>query len=258
MKFYTVYTPELIDHLRLLERSMYDFGKEFTLHPIVSPLPTGFIRTIQHQNNIDFKLDQIVKTVASNLGETIVWADVDIVFVGYGVYDTIQSYIADADTDMCCVIDEANIDELNGGSRANGGFFVIKCTEKTLLFWRKVRDFPKKRTTPSKKEHSESNHGFYEQDVINTLLPELNVKFLPESFWCCHRRNEWGNKGVFARTGRYWPEKIILFHATSYIDSAGKLYKIQRALMGDFGPNPIWCILDEEGNPIAPCDPLAT
>jgi hypothetical protein len=108
-----------------------------------------------------------------------------------------------------------------------------------LEFWKRVRDYPKKATATTQ---TEGDRGFYEQDAINVLIAQSGIKWsvLPDSFWCCHRRDEWVNTGIWQQTGRYYPEKVIFYHVTSCIDYTSKAFFARRALTGDFGPNPLY------------------
>ena len=213
MKFFTVYSAGFDELLKLLRLSIKYFGDGFEFNPIFSPLPTGWIGSQEWERNIDFKLDRIIETIEINLDKIIVWSDVDTVFTGYGAYKIISEKIKGMD--LACMVNDA----YDNNPRLNGGFVVIRCSEKTLNFYKAVKEFPKE--------------FYYDQTAIRELIPphQIKVSFLPDSFWACHRRNELAQSG-----GRHWPEHIIFYHATSYVDPGGKADRIKMALMGDFGP----------------------
>ena len=133
----------------------------------------------------------------SNLGDTIIWSDVDILLL-QNPMPIIMSFIRSAD--VC------GISENHNRNYINGGFFVIKCSEKTVTLWQEIANDPK-------------NQGYYEQDATNKHINQrrdIKLAILPDSFWCNHRGQR--------------PTNTILFHATQLFDPQSKFTKMKDVL----------------------------
>jgi len=81
-----------------------------------------------------FKSSKIIEAIKENLGEVILFCDVDIQFFK-PVKDVLQKAIEGKD--IVCQLDDP------GGNLCTG-FFVMRCSDKTLKLWEDVREAAKK------------------------------------------------------------------------------------------------------------------
>ena len=156
-------------------------------------------------NIIAKKLEHVVESIKDNMGEIIVWSDVDIQF-----FKRCNNIIIDALGKKDIVFQK----ERMCNDIVNSGFFVMKCNEKTLGFWRHIlqscRDIIK--------DSSYKKLPFAEQTVMNKVLRNniVDVKWglLPDRIW--------------ARScGPHPPLDIVLHHANCAAQVGQKLKQLE-------------------------------
>jgi hypothetical protein len=223
MKLFAIITKSHEPIWEVFADSVKKYGPEFELCMI--DCPTGgelaAVGGERFKSIVDFKLEQVVKTITENLGDVIVWSDTDVVFVRTGISQVINEYIADVD--VTGMANECT------GKELNGGFLVIKCSEKTLAFWKQLKDIPK-------------DTDFYEQDLMNKLIVKSDIKYkvLPDAFWCDHRMYE----KIYHSGGKFFvwsngkeilvPSDTMVFHATSstYLCKANQMIWVRDLVEG--------------------------
>ncbi len=185
MKLHCCYTPS---HRVLYERFFRPSldASEFRLVPSeLTQTGEGEFLAEDFKAAIAFKLRRIIESIRENMGEIIAWSDVDIQFFGLKRSHVLAYF--EPETDLA-------IQKLHPREGAVcGGFYAIRCSEKTALFFEKTLEITSAETNGN------------EQDALNLLLGEipapLNWKFLGPEF--------------YARThGLRIPGNAVLHHAT--------------------------------------------
>ena len=166
------------------------------------------------KNAVQFKLNCMIKTIKENFGNIIIWSDVDVVFLN-NPKTIILDYIKKVD--VCGML------ELKKNKKINGGFIVIKCSEKTLNFWNAV--------LYEVQNNSVWENYNYEQGAMNSLFKkyDINTKILPSSFWCDHRTVE-----------ECRPKNIIVYHQNWW--NSDKYYNIKKIVKSNYCKNDFYKI----------------
>ena len=112
------------------------------------------------------KIAYIIETIKENTGDIIIWSDIDIQFFGKCTDAILKSMPGN---------DIVFQSERWPAKEINAGFMVIRCNDKTILFFKTVLDF------------EIENLKFFEQSAINTILKEQKVDLdwdvFPKQIW---------------------------------------------------------------------------
>lgn len=171
MKLYAIYTKEISEFRKIFEESIKD---DFELNILEFDAD-------DFTNLMKKKIECIAESIEENMGDIIIWSDLDIQFFK-PCKDILLQSMEEQDI---CFMDE-------GGNDVNTGFMVIRCNEKTKKFFEMVLklDF--------------SQLSINEQSAINMVLNyyKHDVKWdkLPKKIWAYSN-------------GRIPPEDIVLHHA---------------------------------------------
>jgi hypothetical protein len=143
------------------------------------------------------KIDLVLETLLQNTGDVIVWSDIDIQFF---------DLLPEALLTQLGAADIAFQREGHNTSDVNTGFFVCRCSERTIMFFQSVRDALRQ------------NPSTNEQHVVNELLKrtvtDLEWTYLSFAFYA--RTHGWPP-----------PRKLALYHANATAGSNG----VQRKIM---------------------------
>lgn len=151
------------------------------------------------------KMSLVIESIRENAGSTIVWSDVDIVFVR----DPAEDLKEIASASVADIFFQA---EFRGpeSDEVNTGFILMRCSETVAVFFESVRD--RMIAYPSKNE----------QAVINEMLRE--GPRLPDGSAI---RWEKLPSRYFAKTHRWPPPAdMVIYHANSTGGKNGVLKKI--------------------------------
>jgi hypothetical protein len=201
MKIFTVVTKS---HEGLLYTFLLALQSQTKLEPVIlyNNNNGGCIGTNEWATVIDFKIQQVIKSIKENLNQIIIWSDVDIVFLNKNAERIIEESMQDKD--ICCMADNYI------GSVLNGGFIAIRCSQKTLQLWNNIALFPK---------YTEKT---YEQYALNSLVKDSEIRYsvFPLTFWCDHI-----NENCIKPHGKLfqlendinlvWYEDTVIFHASA-------------------------------------------
>jgi Nucleotide-diphospho-sugar transferase len=149
------------------------------------------------KNCIRFKLTKIIESIQNSPDAIIVWSDIDLQFFGLKP-NHISSYF---EPDFDFVAQRLN----NRDPQVCGGFYAIRCSERTLKFFEQVEEITRSQT------------GGNEQDAINLVLsassPKISWRFFGPEF--------------YARThGISIPVNAVLHHATGLVPGNAVQHKI--------------------------------
>ena len=182
IKIFTVFTADLRPLSELYLTSIRS-SSSCHLEPVMieCPLPTGEFLSHEFKRVIDFKIERIIETIRENIGQIIVWSDIDIVFLK-NPYQFIVSKTWQYDVSYMN----------DGGGNLSGGFYAIRCSSETLGAWTALRLHPKEA-------------HLYEQAALNEILSKASLNLLPDTFWAHHRQVFWNHVP---------PQNIVAFHAT--------------------------------------------
>lgn len=220
MKVYTLYNDR--------DKPLYKdfFTRTLPKSYMVEGIYFDKIKKSNHIDNdfkkvIDFKTEQMCKSVAMNMGNKIMWLDTDIIFFE-GFEDQINKKLKkmnEEDLDVIFLKDDMN-------DWTNGGFYLIDCNEKMLNYFDRLHNDDK------------SHFHLYEQDLANHLRQELPIKYdyLDESCICihcflnhdyeaklpialCHATHNFQTRDIFHNSDKYellkvseeWFSKKIMF-----------------------------------------------
>jgi hypothetical protein len=166
------------------------------------------------------KLDLVVRSVAENPGDIIVWSDVDIRFFRLAS----GALTAELEASECDILFQRESPRMDD---VNTGFFVCRCTPAVLEFFTAVRS--------ELASHREGN----EQMAVNRLLlkenhdhpvPQISWNYLPRNF--------------YARTHGWPPPRhLAIYHAnyTKGRDGVGqKVRQFQEIAWIDRWGVPAW------------------
>ena len=133
------------------------------------------------------KIDLVLESITKNIGDVIVWSDIDIQFFDL-VPETLLSQLG--------VSDIAFQREGHKTSDVNTGFFICRCNERTTAFFERVGDALRHNVTAN------------EQYVVNQLLKarvtDLAWTYLPFAYYA--RTHGWPP-----------PRKLALYHANATV-----------------------------------------
>jgi hypothetical protein len=184
IKIFTIFTDNMIPLLELYLNSIR-LSSNHHLEPIMipCPFPGGELSSYEFKKVIDFKIENIIKSIEENMNQIIIWSDVDVIFLK-NPYPLIVSKTLQYDVSYM----------KDNGNSLNGGFYAIKCSKETLDAWVKLKYHPK-------------NEPLCDQPALNEILFTSNFKLNPlsDSFWCYHRQSFWNNSP---------PKNIFVLHAT--------------------------------------------
>ncbi len=147
-----------------------------------------------------FRNKKIIELIEKNIGNVIIISDVDIISVR-DFYDIINNLILDKD-----ILHMR--DGIDGVDIINGGFTVIKCSEKTKKFYQRILF----------KTENSNNKKYLDQDAIKDYYflenNFLNLKwdFLPASKFAV--RYDWD----FLEKNK---NNLVMFHATNTVPHNG-------------------------------------
>jgi hypothetical protein len=197
MKIFCVVTPS---HKILFERFFLPSldTASFELHSsFLDQEGSGEFLADDFKNCIRFKLTKIIESIQNSPGAIIVWSDVDLQFFGL-TPKQVSSYF---EPDFDFVAQRLNYRD----AQVCGGFYAIRCSERTLRFFQSVEEVTLNQT--------EGN----EQDAINLVLkagsPEIGWRFFGREF--------------YARThGIAIPVNAVLHHATGLIPGSAVQHKV--------------------------------
>lgn len=193
MRLYTIYTKEAIELKNIFLRSIQD-DWEVNIINLEEIGEGGNWGTPGFGKLMRKRIGYMIEIIEENLGDIIIWSDIDIQF-----FRKCSSLIVQS-------IDKNDIvfqSECWPKKEINAGFIVIRCTQKTLSFFKSVLTF--------KLEELK----FFEQSAMNLLLSENELDLmwdvLPAQFWAMSHSN-------------YPPKDVVLHHAncTSPIMRNGK------------------------------------
>jgi len=181
MKFYYFYSPSYtFYHEHIQER----LSNQVDLHPIlIDEIPE--IKDSHHFTGLTIKIDLIIDAISQNMGkeETIIFSDATI-FIhpenGAKLVDHIKQY---HEYDLCFINESWN-------QLYNIGFLTIKCTEKTLLFFKYVREI-----MPT------INH---DQVAINYLLQTTSLNYVmydSSKIYCGEFKEELRDSFIIYKSG---------------------------------------------------------
>lgn len=188
IKVYSIYTSKYHDLMKLFSKSLSHYPDNFELIKIeCDKSDEGDFLSDGYKKIIDFKISHIIRTIKENMGDVILWSDCDILFFK-NPFNEIINYAKEYD--LCGMQEPYQNRHPPFNRLMNGGFLIIKCSEKTLALWEKIV-FILSLTKYSK------DPGLYEQDVLNYLinLRETDIKYLilPDSFWATSRGERFDN-----------------------------------------------------------------
>ncbi len=114
------------------------------------------------KNAIKRKMDLIIDTIKENIGEVILWSDVDIVILR-DFREDIEKTLGDKDI---AISPEAPI----FNEVINSGFMGIRCSEKTANYFGMIK-------------HVCCKQNKTEQPIINKTIDKLNYVILSNKYW---------------------------------------------------------------------------
>lgn len=199
MKIYCVFTPahEILLRDWFLPSLPIDFeavSLPLEIKGAGDFLSEEFLRCIRE------KIALIVTSIRDNLGEWIIWSDIDILFFG-DAFPAIRSEILNAGDTLLFFQRETKWQ-----GEVNTGFIMIHCGEQAACFFSEVG------------ERLSRNMGKNEQAVINGMLSEgadISWGYLPVNF--------------VARThGWPPPAKMTIYHANYTVGADGVGQKIKQ------------------------------
>ena len=198
MKLLIVHTPShqvLKDHYFL--PSLQD---EFELCQYAYDQPGGgqFMQA-DWSSGILFKCERIIDTIRENPGEVLVYADVDLIFLGPALKTLLHAV---QDCDIACQMDDPD-------GNFCSGFFVVRAGPRTLALWERVR----------RGIQSEGR----DQLTFNRLarnMDGLTVRHLPVSFFGA---GTFTGREATAETTLYIPPAPVMFHANFVVGVENKI-----------------------------------
>lgn len=208
MKLFTIYSQS---HRRLFDEWFApSLWADASLEAhFISSCTGGFYRSMQWQTAIMHKLELILNMATTNLGETMIFADVDIQFFRNPIALLCSAlehqdivFQAESPFNNCCT-----------------GFFAMRCTPSTTRLWHNIFEIVVK-----------SNGKLHDQDALNLILAksalcfECRIGILPSIFL-----------GGGTLTGQPWepgvdlnvPEDIVLHHANFTKGIANKIQQLE-------------------------------
>jgi len=195
------------------KRFIETFKDKDEIEIIIADLPTVKGATICGGYEVWlFKTNDIIQRIKENMGEVILYTDIDIQF-----FKPIKNHIEKALIDNDIVF-QRNPTPAEG--LLNIGFMAIRCSSKTLKFWNKVLEHLKKDKLHDQQIVQDllgaKNHPW---GIKNRILKKLGIykprmagkaplrfDVLPLSFWASHRNGEQWNDQM--------PKDLVLHHAT--------------------------------------------
>lgn len=183
LKLYGIYTSNMVELKTVFIDSLQD---DWELNIIK-------LKQKKFNNIMKKKIELMIRSIKENMGNIIIWSDLDIRF--YGKCDTILK--KEIKGNDICFMNE-------GSEYINSGFIVIRCNKKTLDFYKRILKMDIK------------SFEIAEQTATNILLKvndhNLRWKKLPKEIW------------AFSN-GSVPPENILVHHAncTYMKDGSGNL-----------------------------------
>lgn len=188
MKLYAVYT----DGAAILKDEWFlkSLQDNWKLHILQIGKPGekyGNFSTLEFKNIIKEKVKLILNSIKDNLGDVIIWSDLDIQFFGK-CSDIINDSMGEND-----IVFQSERDDIR---EVNVGFMAIRCNQKTLKFWRSVFE----RINSAEWNQPDVN----DQSIINDMLrkgsSEIKYNVFSNRFWAKSHPGE-------------PPQDILLHHA---------------------------------------------
>jgi hypothetical protein len=204
MKIYYIIT----DAQRVLEEKYFiptltKHTKDFTLHPIYYKPKNENIGNFGDEDYMDiltFRSQKFIEVIEENLGETIIFSDVDIVILK-NFYSILLQLIAA--NDILHTAERLNLREINGG------FTVIRCSEKTKRFYEIILEKTLKKGCLEYLDQ----HAITEYYMVDKNPLGLRWRMLPPQLFCI--RYDWTHLQKYKKF-------IMLFHATNTIPENGE------------------------------------
>lgn len=142
------------------------------------------------------KMELILRSIAENAGEVIVWSDVDIQCFRLTPAELVEHL---GDRDIVFQREGKTVSDVNTG------FFVCRCNASTTAFFQRVRD--------GLQENRATNEQYFINDLLSEPNPGITWGYLPLSF--------------YARTHGWPPPRdLAIYHANATAGANGVQRKI--------------------------------
>lgn len=241
MKTYCCYTPS---HKILFDKHFSPTApSSMEIHATLIDIKgTGDFQSAGYLECIRRQMDLVIESIRTNLGQLIIWCDVDIVFIR-DPQDELVRLAAASNSDLYFQREAHHLPDVNTG------FILIRCNEATLAFFQKV----KSQMLASPEEN--------DQMVINKMLAgpcDIRWEVLPWSFsakshcwpppsdgFIFHANNTLGKNSVQKKTSlfrdlgwvqRYGPPALFFIKLKKVPSKAAAW--IQKAILEPIFPKP--------------------
>lgn len=168
MKLYTFYSENFLPLKKIFSKSLKD---NFDVEYVLFDFDADKGKTGGGYNIWIFKTKLIIDLIRENLGEIIVFSDIDIQF-----FKKTEPIIRE-----CLQNNDIVFQRENGLTKVNIGFIGLNCNSKVLGFWEEVL-----KIILEKK--------MWDQQVVNDLLlaeNKLNWDYFPVSIWNWNLSQSW-------------------------------------------------------------------
>jgi len=185
--------------------------------PDINSVP-GFVMSDTFKTLSFRRVELIYNHIKSNMGNVVIFCDVDIVFFKDFKEDVLER-IKDYDI----------LFQDNTNGTYNCGFMVFMCSEKTLKFWEMIMN----------SYNENKNEYINEQFAVNELIHTTDIKhgFLPETY---HANPHWcnpNNSGDVYRTINSIPQNAFLSHCIAIENGEENKHKIMSEIIEKFKNN---------------------
>jgi hypothetical protein len=193
LKLYSIYTKEAVELKNIFLRSIQD-DWEINICYLSDVDVDGNWGTKEFGKLMRKRIKYIIEIIEKNWSYIVIWSDIDIQFFR-GCSSLMMKAIAKND-----IVFQS---ECWPSKEINAGFIVMRCNQKTLLFFKSVLLFNLEKLK------------YFDQSAMNQILSEnsIDIKWdiLPPQFWAMSHRT-------------LPPKDIVLHHAncTSPITRDGK------------------------------------
>jgi hypothetical protein len=208
LKLYTQYTPA---H-EILFSEYFQPSLPVGVHLIAQTFPLegpGDYCSREWHGCIQQKIHLLIEAITENMGSQIVWSDVDIQFYDF------------SPTELLTLLDESGRDILFqresrfAGQDVNTGFFIARCNEKTLAFFRQLAGALRSQAAP--------NDQHTTNDLLRASTP-VSWQFLPPKY--------------YARTHGFPPPRHLALHHANYThtvhEKCRQLDRVRNMTCGNF------------------------